>query len=60
MKSKPVSFDRDSVKRACEELAEMGLLQDSGLRRNGLVVWTLTPRGRAWAYSPRLQESKKH
>jgi hypothetical protein len=33
MKSEKISVDE--VRKACEELAEMGLIQDSGRRRNG-------------------------
>ena len=48
MKMKPNSFDRDSVRRACEELAEMGLIQDTGIRRNGQVVWEVSPLGKVF------------
>ena len=41
MKSKKMSVDE--VRKACEELADMGLIQDSGRRRNGQVVWVATP-----------------
>jgi hypothetical protein len=44
MESKKISIDQ--VRKACEDLAEMGLIQDSGLRRNGQVVWVVTPLGR--------------
>ena len=54
MKSKPISFDE--VKTIREELVEMGLLQDSGRRRNGQVVWVLSPLGRA--YAERLRENE--
>ena len=39
----------DDVQKACEELAEMGLIQDSGQRRNGKIVWTITPLGKLLA-----------
>jgi hypothetical protein len=55
MKSKPISFDE--VKRIREELVEMGLVQDSGRRRNGQVVWVLSPLG--GAYAERLRENKQ-
>jgi hypothetical protein len=44
----------NEVKRTCEVLAEMGLIQDTGHRRNGQVVWVITPLGRA--YAERLAE----
>jgi hypothetical protein len=50
MKSKKISVDE--VRKACEELAEMGLIQDSGRRRNGQVVWVATPLGRLLADLP--------
>ena len=57
MKSKSIFFDRDSVKRACEELAEMGLLQNTGKKRKGQVVWELSQLGKLFA--ERLLENKK-
>lgn len=36
----------DEVKKVCEELAEIGLIEDSGHRRNGRVVWVITPLGK--------------
>jgi hypothetical protein len=39
----------ERVERAFEELAEMGLVEDSGRRRNGQVAWVLTPLGKAYA-----------
>jgi hypothetical protein len=47
MTSKP--FTREGVKRACEELAEMGLLEDTGLRRNGQVVWRVSSLGKLYS-----------
>jgi hypothetical protein len=41
MRSKRISLDE--VRKACEELAEMGLIRDSGRRRNGEIVWVVTP-----------------
>ena len=42
---KPKKISIDEVRKACEELAEMGLIQDSGRRRNGQIVWVITPAG---------------
>jgi hypothetical protein len=50
MKSKKISVDE--VRKACEDLAEMGLIQDSGQRRNGQIVWVATPLGRFLADLP--------
>ena len=44
MKSK-----NDEVKEARDELVEMGLVRDSGRRRNGQIVWVLTPLGAEFA-----------
>jgi hypothetical protein len=55
MKPKPIYLDE--VKRAREEFVEMGLLQDSGRRREGQVVWVLTRLGRACV--ERLRENKQ-
>lgn len=41
MKSEKISVDE--VRKACEELAEIGLVKDSGRRRNGQIVWVATP-----------------
>ena len=57
MKSKAISLD--DVKTACEELAEMGLLQDTGLRRNGQVVWELSPLGKLFAQD-RPENKQQH
>lgn len=40
---------RHAVLQARQELVEMGLVRDSGERRNGQIVWELTARGRAAA-----------
>jgi hypothetical protein len=50
MKSEKISVDQ--VRKACEELAEMGLIEDSGRRRNGQIVWVATPLGRVLADLP--------
>jgi hypothetical protein len=50
MKSEKISVDE--VRKACEELAEMGLIQDSGRRRNGQIVWVATPLSRLLADLP--------
>jgi hypothetical protein len=56
MKSKPPSIDE--VRKACEELAERGLIQDSGRRRKGQIVWVVTPLGRLLTDSP--ESVRKH
>ena len=50
MKSEKISVDE--VRKACEELAEIGLIKDSGRRRNGQIVWVATPFGRLLADLP--------
>jgi hypothetical protein len=44
MRSQKISVD--DVRKACVELAERGLIEDSGRRRNGQIVWVATPLGR--------------
>jgi len=50
MKTEKISVDE--VRKAREELVEMGLIQDSGRRRNGQIVWVITPLGRLLAALP--------
>jgi hypothetical protein len=50
MKSEKISVD--AVRKACEDLAEMGLIKDSGRRRNGQIVWVATTLGRLLADLP--------
>jgi hypothetical protein len=33
----------EQIKEILEELAQMGLIYDSGRRRNGKIVWVATP-----------------
>jgi hypothetical protein len=54
MKSKKLSVDE--VRKACEELAEMGLVEEG--RRNGQIVWRLTPAGKLLADLP--ENGRKH
>ena len=35
----------EELETTLEELVKMGLLQDSGRRRQGQIVWELTPLG---------------
>ena len=56
MKTEKISVNE--VRKAREELLEMGLIQDSGRRRNGQVVWEVTPVSRLWADLP--EDSSKH
>jgi hypothetical protein len=50
MKSKPVSFvELQRDRRAREQLVEMGLVQDSGRRRNGQIVWEIMTLGKVYA-----------
>jgi hypothetical protein len=57
MKSKKTFVDE--VRKACEELAEMGLIEDSGRRRNGQIVWVATPLGRRLADFPEDNGTKQ-
>ena len=50
MKSEKRSVEE--VRKACEELAEKGLIRDSGRRRNGQIVWVVAPLGRLWGDLP--------
>ena len=50
MKSEKISVDE--ARKACEELAEIGLIKDSGRRRNGQIVWVAMPLGRLLADLP--------
>jgi hypothetical protein len=34
---------RRAVRAACHELAAQGLIYDTGMRRNGQIVWSVTP-----------------
>jgi hypothetical protein len=47
MRSKKICVGE--IRKACEELAEMGLIEDSGRRRNGRIVWVITPMGKLLA-----------
>ena len=51
MRSKKISVD--DARKACEELAERGLIEDSGRRRKGQVVWIITPMGRLLEEQPK-------
>ena len=53
--TKPLSLAE--VKKAREELVEMGLVQDSGRRRDGHVVWEVSPLGKR--YLEALPENKQ-
>jgi hypothetical protein len=55
MKSKKIAADE--IQKVCEELAEIGLIHDSGRRRTGQVVWVITPLGKLVANLP---EDSKH
>jgi hypothetical protein len=57
MRMKSEKRSVEEVLKACEELAAMGLIQDSGRRRNGQIVWVITPLGRLWPEL--LDESSK-
>ena len=35
-----------AIEKAIADLVKMGLVADSGLRRNGQIVWEVTPQGR--------------
>jgi hypothetical protein len=54
---KPKKISIDEVRKAREELVEMGLVQDSGRRQNGQIVWEITPLGRLLAMP---EDSVKH
>ena len=57
MKSKPVSFvELQRDRRAREQLVEIGLVQDSGRRRNGQIVWEIMTLGKV--YAERLRENE--
>ena len=48
-----------AVEQAIAHLVEMGLVADSGLRRDGRIMWTLTPQGRSFADKMRDARTKK-
>jgi DNA-binding PadR family transcriptional regulator len=46
-KNNPTPEPMTPIRRALHELVEMGLVEDSGERRNGRIVWRLSPLGMA-------------
>jgi hypothetical protein len=41
---------KSDIVKAREELVAMGILRDSGRRRDGQIVWELTEIGRAYGH----------
>lgn len=51
-----MKIPREEINAAIDEMIEEGLVEDSGARREGEVVWTITEKGRRYQALQKMLE----